>query len=151
MATHLRSRDTAASPQAVWRLWSDPGTWYEWNPNVARMDLNGPFANGTTGVMHTRDNRAHQIQFANIQDGRSFDLETDVLPLTHFTFHCEVVPRTGGSTISQGIVMSGPLSFVFSPLAGDRIAATFEPLLKGLADRAEAAPTPAASNPITPE
>ena len=34
--------------------------------------------------------------------------------------------------------MTGPLAFVFSPLAGDRIAASFDPLLKGLSDKAEA-------------
>jgi hypothetical protein len=140
MATHGRSRQTAASAETIWRLWSDPLTWHEWNPNVQRMDMNGAFVNGTTGVMHTPSGQHHQIQLTNIQPGRSFELETSVIPLTRFTFHCEVLPNgTSSSTISQSLRMSGPLSIVFSPMAGERIAASFEPLLKGLADKAEAA------------
>lgn len=147
MATHGRSRQTRASAEAIWRIWSDPQTWQEWNPNVERMDMNGPFANGTTGVMHTPAGQHHPIQLANIQPGRSFDLETAVLPLTRFTFHCEVVPNSNGSTISQSIGMSGPLAFFFGPMAGERIAASFEDLLKGLADKAEAAGASSSSAP----
>lgn len=33
--------------------------------------------------------------------------------------------------------MSGPLAPVFSPMMGDRVAASFEPLLEGLAKKAE--------------
>jgi hypothetical protein len=137
MATHGRSRQTRASTGAIWRIWSDPSTWHEWNPNVQRMEMSGPFANGTTGIMHTNAGQHHRVRLTNVQPGRSFDLETSVIPLTHFRFHCEVVPSGAGSTIGQSLSVSGPLAFVFSPLAGNRIAASFEPLLKGLADQAE--------------
>src|SRR5437868_221623 len=132
MAVHGRSRETRASAEQIWRLWSDPQTWNQWNPNVSRMTMNGPFASGTTGTMHTPAGREHPIQLSNVQPGRAFDLETQAIPLTHFTFHCEVVPSGNGSTISQSLRMSGPLAIVFAPLAGERIAASFEPLLKGL-------------------
>ncbi len=89
--------------------------------------------------MRTRAGQHHQIELTNIRSGTSFDLETSVIPLTHFTFHCEVVPSTGGSTISQRLNISGPLGFVFGPIAGERIAASFESLLAGLATKAEGA------------
>jgi hypothetical protein len=129
-------------------LWSDPQTWNEWNPNVQRMEMNGPFVNGTTGVMHTRSGQHHQVLLTHIQPGQSFDLETQVIPLTHFTFHCEVVSGTSGtngSDISQTLRMDGPLAFFLSPLAGERIASSFEPLLKGLSDKAEAVDGPSAA------
>jgi hypothetical protein len=138
MAAYGRSRQTSAAPEAIWRLWSDPATWQDWNPNVQRMEVNGPLADGTTGIMHTPAGQHHQIGLANVRSGQSFDLETSVIPLTHFTFHCEVVPRAGGSTISQHLTISGPLGFVFGPMAGERVAASFEPLLAGLAAKAEA-------------
>lgn len=137
MGSHGRSRQTSASTESIWRFWSDPSTWQEWNPNVRRMEMQGAFANGTTGVMHTPAGQHHHIQLNNIQPGRAFDLETTVMPLTHFTFHCEVVPAANGSTISQSVNVSGPLGFIFSPLAGERIAASFDGVLKGLADKAE--------------
>jgi hypothetical protein len=137
MGLHGRSRESTASPTAIWQLWSDPRTWQDWNPNVQRMEMVGPFVSGTTGVMHTPAGQHHQIQLANVQPGKSFDLETQAIPLTRFTFHCEVKPKAAGSRISQSLRMSGPLAFFFSRMAGDRIASTFEPLLKGLADKAE--------------
>jgi uncharacterized protein YndB with AHSA1/START domain len=142
MATHGRSRQTRASAEAVWKVWSDPMTWHEWNPNVQRMEMNGGFSNGTTGIMHTHSGQHHQVQLTNLQPGHSFDLETSVMPLTRFIFHCEVVANPGGSTVSQSLGMSGALAFLFAPMAGERIAASFEPLLAGLAAKAEA---------ITPE
>ena len=105
------------------------------------MEMNGPFANGTTGVMHTPAGQHHRIQLVNIQPQRSFDLITSALPLTQFTFHCDVVPSAPGSTISQSMSMSGPLAFILGPMAGERIAASFEDLLTGLAAKAEAADT----------
>src|ERR1700687_316073 len=138
MAGYGRSRQTKAAAETIWRVWSDPSTWQDWNPNVQRMEVNGPFANGTTGIMHTPAGQHHQIKVTNIRSGQSFDLETTVIPLTHFTFHCEVAPSTGGSTISQRITISGPLGFIFGPMAGNRVAASFEPLLAGLATKAEA-------------
>jgi hypothetical protein len=90
-------------------------------------------------VMHTPAGQHHHIQLANIQPGRWFDLQTSVIPLTRFTFHCEVAPNSTGSTISQSLRMSGPLSVIFAPMAGERIAASFEQLLQGLAAKAEAA------------
>jgi hypothetical protein len=137
MGAHGRSRQTRASAETIWRLWSDPPTWNDWNPNVKRMTLNGAFINGTTGVMYTPAGQQHQIKLSNIQAGQSFDLETQAIPMTQFTFHCEVVPGENGSKISQSLRMTGPLAFLFSPLAGDRIAASFDPLLKGLSDKAE--------------
>ena len=139
MATYGRSRASTASPSAVWRVWSDPDTWHEWNPNVRRMTMHGPFADGTTGEMATNAGRTHAITLANVQPGRSFEVHTSVLPLTRFTFHCEVAASGPGSTVSQSVSMSGPLAPVFGPLAGERIAASFEPLLEGLARKAEAA------------
>jgi uncharacterized protein YndB with AHSA1/START domain len=145
MATHGRSLDTTASPGTVWRLWSDPPTWHEWNPNVRRVTLDGPFANGTTGRMETPAGQSHAIEFANIQPERSFELLTSAMPGSRFAFRCEISPRDAGSTISQSIAMTGPLAFLFEPMMGERIAATFEPLLKGLAQKAEASDSAPAS------
>jgi hypothetical protein len=137
MASHERSMETLAAPEQIWRIWSDTGTWADWNPDVRSVALNGPFANGTTGTM-TTGARTHSIRLENIVPGRSFDLVTSVLPTTTFRFHCEIEPAQPGSRISQGISMSGLLAPVFSPMMGNRIAASFQPILEGLARAAEA-------------
>jgi uncharacterized protein YndB with AHSA1/START domain len=138
MADNQRSVETSASPVAVWKIWSDTSTWQEWNPDVQSMTLNGPFAAGTTGTMKTKQG-TRQIQLTEVEPGRSFRLETTVIPLTRFAFECQVSAGPAGKTIiSQGIRVGGPLGGVVGGMMGSQIANTFPALLKGLARQAEA-------------
>jgi hypothetical protein len=136
---HVRSRDTTASPEQVWRLWSDTSTWPRWNPDVVSVSLNGPFAAGATGTMRTKAGGQHAIRLASVQPGGGFALETAPVPLSTFTFNCRIAPGSnGGSRISQAVSMRGPLGWLFSAMMGERIADSFGPLLDGLARQAEA-------------
>lgn len=138
MADNERSTETTASPAAVWKIWSDTSTWQEWNPDVQSMTLNGPFATGTTGVMKTKQG-TRQVTLTDVVPGRSFRLETTVIPLTRFLFDCTVAAGPAGkTTISQGVRVGGPLGGVVGGMMGKQIANTFPPLLQGLARKAEA-------------
>ena len=137
MADNQRSVETSASPAAVWKIWSDTSTWAEWNPDVQSMTLNGPFAAGTSGTMKTKQG-TRQVQLTEVVPGRSFRLETTVIPLTRFAFECEVVAGPAGkTTISQAIRVGGPLGGLVGGMMGPQIANTFPALLQGLARKAE--------------
>jgi uncharacterized protein YndB with AHSA1/START domain len=138
MADNQRSVETTASPAAVWRVWSDATTWPQWNPDVQSMTLDGPFASGTSGTMKTKQG-TRQVQLTEVVPGRSFRLETTVIPLTRFAFECQVVAGSAGkTTISQAIRVGGPLGGVVGGMMGSQIANTFPALLQGLARKAEA-------------
>ena len=138
MANNERSVETSASPATVWRIWSNPASWQEWNPDVQSMTLNGPFATGTSGTMKTKQG-TRQVQLTSVVPGRSFQLETTVIPLTRFAFECQVIAGPAGkTTISQGIRVGGPLGGLVGGMMGRQIADTFPALLQGLARKAEA-------------
>jgi uncharacterized protein YndB with AHSA1/START domain len=42
---------TSAPPDAVWRLWADVAGWPDWNGDIERIELIGPFAPGSRIVM----------------------------------------------------------------------------------------------------
>jgi uncharacterized protein YndB with AHSA1/START domain len=137
LASNQRSVETAASPQTAWKIWSDTSTWPEWNPDVQSMTLNGPFAAGTTGTMKTKQG-TRAIQLTEVVPGKSFRLETTVIPLTRFAFECNVSPGSAGkTTLSQAIVVGGPLGGLVGGMMGKQIADTFPALLQGLARKAE--------------
>jgi hypothetical protein len=48
---HEESLTTTADPAAVWRLWSDVGSWHRWDPAVEGVALEGHFAEGAAGTM----------------------------------------------------------------------------------------------------
>ena len=48
MWTNEQSIETTASPEAIWRLWSDVAGWTEWNADIEHIEISGPFAAGST-------------------------------------------------------------------------------------------------------
>jgi uncharacterized protein YndB with AHSA1/START domain len=132
------SVETTASPEKVWRIWSDMSTWGQWNPNVTTMDWQGGFVSGTTGVMNTPSGQHHKMQLADVQPPRSFALLTSVVPGTRFRFNCRIEPSNGKTKISQTVEVRGPLGPVMGGMLGPQVSKEFGTLLQNLARKAEA-------------
>jgi hypothetical protein len=136
MAEYGDSVETVASPDQVWKVWSDMSTWGEWNPNVSTMDWQGGFQSGTTGVMNTRAGQHHNMKLLDVQPGRSFALETSVVPGTTFRFNCRIESADGKARISQHVEVKGPLGFL-GFMFGPQVSKEFGTLLRNLAKKAE--------------
>lgn len=131
------SVETTASLDKVWRIWSDMSTWGDWNPNVSTMEWHGGFGEGTTGVMNTRSGQHHKMQLVEVMPGRSFALETTVVPGTRFRFNCRVEPEGSKTKVSQTVEVRGPLGPVMGGMLGPQVAKDFGTLLANLAKKAE--------------
>ena len=131
------SVETAASPEKVWRVWSDMSTWGQWNPNVETMDWQGGFVSGSTGVMNTKAGQHHKMQLIDVQSGRSFALLTSVVPGTKFRFNCRIEPAGAKTMVSQTVEVGGPLGPVLGGMMGPQVSKDFGTLLSNLARRAE--------------
>ncbi|HVS49418.1 MAG TPA: SRPBCC family protein [Candidatus Dormibacteraeota bacterium] len=138
MAEYGTSVETTASPERVWKIWSDMSTWGGWNPNVSTMEWQGGFAQGTEGVMNTRAGQHHKMKLVEVQPGRFFALETSVVPGTRFRFNCRVEPAGGKTKISQMVEIKGPLGPIMQGMMGPQVSKEFGTLLANLAKRAEA-------------
>ncbi len=132
------SVETSAAPDKVWRIWSDMSTWGEWNPNVTTMDWQGGFVSGTRGVMNTTAGQHHKMRLLDVVAGRSFALETAVVPGTRFRFNCRVDPADGRTKVSQTVEVLGPLGPVIGGILGPQVSKEFGTLLTNLAKKAEA-------------
>jgi hypothetical protein len=51
MWEYEHSIETSATPEAIWRLWSDVEDWGTWNAGIAKIEMNGPFEAGTQITM----------------------------------------------------------------------------------------------------
>jgi len=131
------SVETSAGSDAVWRIWSDMGTWGDWNPNVSTMDWQGGFVSGSSGVMNTRAGQHHKMQLADVQAGKGFALLTSVVPGTRFRFNCRIEPIGAKTKISQTVEVGGPLGPVMGGMLGPQVSKEFGTLLANLAKRAE--------------
>jgi hypothetical protein len=139
MAEYGTSVDTSASADQVWKIWSDMSTWGDWNPNVSTMDWQGGFQSGTSGVMNTRAGQHHKMKLVDVVPGRSFALETSVVPGTRFRFNCRIEPAAGTTKVGQWVEVKGPLGPIMGGMLGPQVSKEFGTLLTNLAKRAEAA------------
>lgn len=131
------SRSTTASPEAVWRVWSDPNNWSSWNSGIKSAQVAGPLADGVTGVMTTREGGTYSVRFHDVVPQRGFSLSMNG-PMSTITFVCEIAPAGSGSTIAQSATFSGPIAFLLAPMMGPTMAKHFVPVLDDLATTAEA-------------
>ena len=138
MAEYGTSVVSTASADRIWKIWSDTTTWGEWNPNVSTMELQGAFASGSTAIMNTRAGQHHKMQILDVQPGRSFALETSVVPGTTFRFNCRIEPVGAESKISQTVEVKGPLGPILRGMLGPQVSKEFGTLLTNLAKKAEA-------------
>jgi len=137
MAEYGTSVVSTAPAERVWNIWSDTSTWGDWNPNVSTMELQGPFASGSTAIMNTKAGQHHKMRIVDVQSGRSFALETNVVPGTTFRFNCSVEPVGVESRISQTVEVKGPLGPILRGMLGPQVSKEFGTLLSNLAKKAE--------------
>lgn len=137
MKTYGVSRVTAASPETVWRLWSDPNNWNTWNTGIQEAKVSGALANGVKGTMTTTRSSTHEVTFHDVVPGRGFSLSMAGPPLTTITFGCSIEPNDSGSTLEQHVSFSGPLGGLFGAMMGGEMVKHFVPVLDDLARAAE--------------
>jgi hypothetical protein len=113
-------------------------TWGDWNPNVSTMEWTGGFVQGSEGIMNTKAGQHHKMKLADVQRGRSFVLETSVVPGTRFRFNCRVESAGGKTKISQSVEIKRPLGPIMQGMMGPQVSKEFPVLLANLARRAEA-------------
>jgi len=131
------SRETSASPDEVWRVWSDVNTWPEWNPDMKESRLDGPLRQGTTGTINTRSGGKHDVVVTMVDQGRAFELESSAMPMTRMAIRASITPLASGTRITQAFEPRGLLAPVVGPLMSGAILGTFEKVLAGLASKVE--------------
>lgn len=74
------SIDIAAPPAAVWARYTDTASWPTWKHQVSRVELDGPFAAGTTGRLTPDDRPAMPFRLSRVEPGAGYTSETEVVP-----------------------------------------------------------------------
>jgi uncharacterized protein YndB with AHSA1/START domain len=78
MWTTEHSIETTTPRQDVWQAWTDVARWPEWNADIERIALDGPFAAGTAIAMTPRGQEVVHLRLAEVAEGRLFVDEADV-------------------------------------------------------------------------
>ncbi|MGO4245685.1 polyketide cyclase [Paenarthrobacter sp. RAF54_2] len=72
MWDYEHSIEPTAAPEALWRLWSDVENWGSWNAEIERIEIDGPFAEGSQILMTPPGDEPIQLRIAEVVDGELF-------------------------------------------------------------------------------
>jgi uncharacterized protein YndB with AHSA1/START domain len=132
MWEYEHSVETTASPEALWRHWSDLRSWPQWNKGIETIETDGPFAVGTTFTMTSPDEDTVRMRLVEIVPGELFTDEMDAGDFVVRTVH-RLEPVTDVRTrIVYRTEITGPAAGQVGPELGPAITADFPEVLAAL-------------------
>ena len=131
------AHEAEVSPEALWRHWADMAAWPQWNDGIEAIDVEGPFAVGTTFTMTPPGDQPIRMRLVEIEPGTSFTDEMDAGDFVVRTEH-RLEPAAGGLTrIVYRTQITGAAADSVGPELGPQITADFPEVVAALAGRAE--------------
>jgi hypothetical protein len=114
-----------ATTNGVWELWADVANWGRWNADIERIEIDGPFAVGTTITMTPRGEDPVPLRIDELEQGRGFVDLAEFEGIRIRTSH-RVDPLDGGRVrVTYRTEISGPAAETVGPQIGPAITADF--------------------------
>ena len=136
------STETSAMPGAIWRLWANVPGWPDWNGDIERIELDGPFAAGSRIVMTPIGQEPVELRIAEAVEPELFVDEADLGEIVVRTMHR--VERLDGerTRVIYRMEITGSAADTLGPQIGPEISGDFPQTLAALVERAETNATP---------
>jgi len=131
------SIETTATPEAVWRLWSDVPRWPEWNGDLEQAELSGPFAAGSTVTMTPHGQEPIELRIAEAAEREVFVDEAHLEEVVIRTIHRIERLDEDRIRIIYRMEITGPGADTLGPQVGPEISSDFPQVLSALAEQAE--------------
>jgi Polyketide cyclase / dehydrase and lipid transport len=132
------SVQTTASPESIWRLWSDVSTWGDWNADIERIEISGPFATGSTIAMTPVGQVTVELRITKASEPNLFVDEADLGEVLVTTFHRIEPLDHERSLVTYRMEITGPAADTVGPELGPEISGDFPETLAALVERAAA-------------
>jgi hypothetical protein len=137
MWTAEHSIETTASPEAIWRLWSDVTSWPDWNADIERIEISGPFRVGSTISMTPIGQDTVELRLAEVSQPHLFVDEADLGDVIVRTFHRIDPVEDDLCRITYRMEITGPTGDEVGPKLGPEISSDFPETLARLIEQAE--------------
>jgi hypothetical protein len=121
MWTNEQSIETAASPDAIWRLWSDVAGWPEWNADIEHIEISGPFAAGSTITMTPIGQDPIELRIAEAREPDLFVDDAELGDVVVRTIHRVEGLQGDRSRVVYRMEISGEAADTVGPELGAEI------------------------------
>lgn len=122
------------SPQAIWREWVDINRWHEWHGDLEYCRLEGEFEVGNHFMLKPKGAPAVKIVLTEINPLKDFTDCTLFFGAKMYDTHSMTV-RDGGVELSNKLVVTGPLKWLWIKLVAQNVADTVTDEMDALIER----------------
>jgi Polyketide cyclase / dehydrase and lipid transport len=117
-ASFSHSIETTASPDSVWKLWTDVSTWSKWDGGLKSASLEGPFQIGAVGkIVPLRGSIVPFVVTAYTPETSSAFVTNLPFAKLHIERSLLVLPD-GGTRFTHTVNFTGPLGDVWGFILG---------------------------------
>jgi hypothetical protein len=106
--SYTYSVQAVVSPDAIWSLYDDVGSWPSWDDQAETITRDGPFASGSTGTMKFRGQDPLDYRLVKVTPLREFVDETPVGELVVRVSHLLEPLPAGRLRITYAAEIDGP-------------------------------------------
>ena len=133
MWTTEHTVETAATKEQIWETWRDVPRWPEWNRDLERAELTGPFAVGSTITMTPNGDEPIALTIAEAREPELFVDEALLGETVVRTIHRVDAAADGRRRVVYRMEIDGPEGAAI----GAAISGDFPEVLAGLVAHAE--------------
>jgi len=126
--------ETAATPDAIWRVFRDVPGWKRWNHGIEHVEIDGPFAIGSWLTMKPPGDDTLRTQLIEVRENDKFVDETRVGDIVVTVEHVIEPVSASRTRVRYGIAVAGP----GAAHVGPAISSDFPDVLAALARLVEA-------------
>lgn len=127
------SIETTASPEVIWRIFSDVPGWKEWNTGIERIEIRGAFEAGTEFLMTPPGQETLLTRLIEVRENECFVDETRLGDLVVVVAHRLERIAAGRARVTYAVEASGPGCCDIGPA----VSADFPEVLESLVRLAE--------------
>lgn len=119
----------------IWRIWINVNNWATWHGGLDYCKMEDPFVVGNHFMLKPKGASAVKIELTEIEEGRKFTDCTTFFGAKMYDTH-EVEETIEGLLLTNTLVVTGPLTFLWVKLVAQNVAATVPQDMDALVNRA---------------
>lgn len=127
---------TTASPERIWKIWTDVKNWKQWDVMLRGALLKGSFQKNVQGVLIPEKGPKAGFTVTSCDPNFSYTVTTR-LPLAKIHIHRFLGYHNMKTTFTHEIWVEGPLSWMWWKLIGNNAAGRLSQAMKNVKQLAE--------------
>ena len=118
--THFRwTVETSATPESIWRIWTDVPNWPTWDTGLKAAELDGNFGLNAKGKLRPDQGPSSKFKISEFENGKMYVLKT-AIPFGSLTVRRSLEVRSGRTFFTHEVRFTGLLKGVFGKKFGAR-------------------------------